>query len=50
MASFGFAQTTYKDVTKHQIIEETLNQLTDAWGRSANTLSKETLEDKSNDT
>lgn len=50
MASFGFAQTTFKDITKQQIIEETMIQLTDAWGRSANTLSKETLEDKSNDT
>jgi len=50
MASFGFAQTTFKDITKHQIVEETIMQLTDAWGRSANTLSKETLEDKSNDT
>lgn len=39
MASFGFARTTFPDITKLQDIQSTINQLISNWGNSANKLS-----------
>jgi len=43
LASYGFTRTTFRDILKPQIIEQTLNQLTTNWGNSANTLAREKL-------